>query len=485
MKKVTLVLLSSLIGGIVAFTLPKIFNQKPDVQQVEYVSPLSDNANHFTRSSANYANMAENVDFTDAAGKTVNTVVHIQTQLRRQSTFYDDFFYFFSNPYYRGNDTYSAFGSGVIISEDGYIITNNHVVQDAESVKVTLNDKRVFPAKVIGTDPSSDLALIKIEASDLHAIVFGNSDDVRIGQWVLAVGNPFNLTSTVTAGIVSAKARNINILGENSSDSPIESFIQTDAAVNPGNSGGALVNTNGELIGINTAIKSNTGNFTGYSFAIPSNIVRKIAADLKQYGIVQRAYLGVQVAEMNEKLADSKGTSINGVYIAKVVPDGAAAKAGLKDGDVILEINKKRINSYPEMIEEVAQYSPGERIEVTYERDKKELKTNIILLNRTGSTNILKPDDIYSSEMHGAKFATLSVSDLKKMRLKHGVAVEEVGDSELARIGIKNGFIITSIDDKPIKKVEDINYLKSKKGKIIIEGTYPGHWKTYYYVLVL
>ena len=309
------------------------------------------------------------LDFTFAAEKTVHGVVHIQCETTVQSVFYDDFFSFLLPPQSRER-SYQTSGSGVIISEDGYVITNNHVVQDAETINVVLNDKRSFVARLVGNDPSSDLAVIKIEADGLEPLQFGNSDEVKIGEWVLAVGNPFNLTSTVTAGIVSAKARNINILGNKMSNAPIESFIQTDAAVNPGNSGGALVNLKGELVGINTAIASSTGSYTGYSFAIPSNIVRKVTSDLIQYGMTQKANIGVHFAEMDSKLAEVKGIkSVRGIYIGYVIKDGAADKAGIKDGDIITSIDGKSVNSNAEFNEVLAQHSPGDVVKVAIERD--------------------------------------------------------------------------------------------------------------------
>ena len=315
-------------------------------------------------------------DFVQAAEMTVHTVVNIRTEFVRKTSLYDDFFGFFGN---QNQQILTASGSGVIIADDGYIVTNNHVVQDAEKIEVTLNNKRAFFAKIIGTDPSTDLALLKIDAKELPTVKYGNSDNVRIGEWVLAVGNPFNLTSTVTAGIVSAKARNINILGKNSNESPIESFIQTDAAVNPGNSGGALVNTKGELVGINAAIASSTGSYTGYSFAIPVNIVRKVVEDLKNYGIVQRAFLGVSIAEIDEKLAENKKLNgLKGVYIGAVTKNGSAIKAGIKEGDILTVVNGKNINSNSELLETIGQYHPGDKVLVGILRDDKPMEIEVL-----------------------------------------------------------------------------------------------------------
>lgn len=302
----------------------------------------------------------------NAAEKTINSVVHIKTIMLQKSNVYSYFYDSQGNLYRQGQkpNYYVATGSGVILTSDGYIATNNHVVAGAYEIYVTLNDKRSFKAKIIGRDPGTDLAVIKVDTKDLQFLEFGNSDAVRIGEWVLAVGNPFNLTSTVTAGIVSAKARDIHLVGPQH-NSAIDSYIQTDAAVNPGNSGGALVNELGYLIGINAAIASNTGSYTGYSFAIPSNIVKKVVGDLIQFGSVKRAYLGVQISELNEKVADYLGMEkIKGVFIANVVPDGAASRAGIKDQDVILQINMQEVNSRSQLVERMAQYQPGENIVV-------------------------------------------------------------------------------------------------------------------------
>ena len=413
------------------------------------------------------------LDFTFAAEKTV------------QSVFYDDFFSFLLPPQSRER-SYQTSGSGVIISEDGYVITNNHVVQDAETINVVLNDKRSFVARLVGNDPSSDLAVIKIEADGLEPLQFGNSDEVKIGEWVLAVGNPFNLTSTVTAGIVSAKARNINILGNKMSNAPIESFIQTDAAVNPGNSGGALVNLKGELVGINTAIASSTGSYTGYSFAIPSNIVRKVTSDLIQYGMTQKANIGVHFAEMDSKLAEVKGIkSVRGIYIGYVIKDGAADKAGIKDGDIITSIDGKSVNSNAEFNEVLAQHSPGDVVKVAIERDGKPFYFDVTLFNSMGNTDIIRNDTEAAEQILSGSFREVNDKEKQQYGISKGIVIEKVGKSPFARLGIKNGFIITSIDKKVNISIEDIRQLEKKKGKLIVEGFYPNDSRTYYFVLVL
>ncbi len=425
------------------------------------------------------------LDFTFAAEKTVHGVVHIQCETTIQSVFYDDFFSFLLPPQTRER-SYQTSGSGVIISEDGYIITNNHVVQDAETINVVLNDKWSFVARLIGNDPSSDLAVIKIDADGLEPLEFGNSDEVKIGEWVLAVGNPFNLTSTVTAGIVSAKARNINILGNKMSNAPIESFIQTDAAVNPGNSGGALVNLKGELVGINTAIASSTGSYTGYSFAIPSNIVRKVTSDLIKYGVTQKANMGVHFAEMDSKLAEVKGIkSVRGIYIGYVIKDGAADKAGIKDGDIITSIDGKNVNSNAEFNEVLAQHSPGDVVKVEIERDGKLLYFDVKLFNSMGNTDIIRNDTEATEQILGGSFREVNDKEKQQYGISKGVVIEKAGKSPFARLGIKNGFIITSIDKKVNISIEDIRQLEKKKGKLIVEGFYPNDSRTYYFVLVL
>lgn len=329
-------------------------------------------------------------DFTEVASLTIDAVVHIKTEMTRLTPLYQTFFGMIID---RGvkRQTYNAFGSGVIISEDGYIVTNNHVVQDAERVFVTLNNKKVMPARIVGIDPATDLAVIKIEATGLQSIPFGNSDSARIGEPVLAIGNPFNLTSTVTAGIISAKARDMNIINNPGVESTIESFIQTDAAVNSGNSGGALVNGRAELIGINTAIASGNGYYTGYSFAIPSNIARKVSSDLRQYGAVQRGYLGVNVVEVTDDVAKQLGLEEPmGIYIARVIPDCAADRAGMRQGDILLKVNNMDVNSYASMMEEVALFNPGDEVDVEYLRDGKTRTARLKLLNSNGNTQIVR-----------------------------------------------------------------------------------------------
>ena len=318
------------------------------------------------------------VDFTQAAERSVEAVVHVKTKYYRQQQYVDPFYqFFFGRPKQSQQPSAMASGSGVILSNDGYIVTNNHVIEDANEIEVVLNDKRTFAAQLIGTDPNTDLALLKIEATDLPTIEIGNSDDLRVGEWVLAVGNPFNLTSTVTAGIVSAKARSINILN---SDMKIESFIQTDAAVNPGNSGGALVNTRGQLVGINTAIASQTGSYTGYAFAIPTAIMQKVVADLRQYGTVQRALLGIRMLDITQQVKDQLSLeSMEGVYVGEVISGSAADKAGMKAGDVIVQVDGRPINASSQLQEQIGRKNPGDQIIILVRRGHRSVSLQVTL----------------------------------------------------------------------------------------------------------
>lgn len=424
------------------------------------------------------------IDFTKAAENSIHSVVHIQCEYSQQTNFYDDFFGFII-PQQRARSIQTS-GSGVIIKNDGYIITNNHVVQDADSIQVILNDNRTYSAKIIGTDASADLAVIKIDAKDLPIIEFGDSDKTKIGQWVLAVGNPFNLTSTVTAGIISAKARNLNILGNKMNQNPLEFFIQTDAAVNPGNSGGALVDLDGKLIGINTAIASNTGSYAGYSFAIPSNIVKKITEDIMKYGTTQKAFLGVNIAEVNSNLAQNKGIKeVRGLYIASVLENGAANKAGLKEGDILTKIDGKNVNSNAELNEILAQSSPGEKIKITVERDGIASEKEITLLNEKGDISIIKEENKNIITSLNAQMRELTAKEKKDYNINNGFVIEKLNNSPFARLGIKKGFIITGIDRQANISIEDIKNLSTRKGKIVLEGFYPNDYRTFYFVLVL
>ena len=449
---------------------------------------LSEHSKLFHQTSYNNATIPQKyIDFTTVAKNSVESVVHIKTIYNTKPTYYDDYFNledFLEGRIYSNRNKLPkqiiASGSGVIISDDGYIVTNNHVVADADNIQVTLNDKRTYEATIIGTDPSTDLALIKIDEKDLSFINYGNSNEVQVGEWVLAIGNPFNLTSTVTAGIVSAKARNINVLGGNTSNN-IESFIQTDAAVNKGNSGGALVNSKGELIGINAAIASRTGFYEGYSFAIPVNIVRKVVDDLLQFGEVQRAYIGVSITELNADLARNKGIdNISGVYINDVTPAGPADNAGIEAGDVILSIDGIDVNTSSELLGVIGQYRPGKKISIKINRKNNTKTYEILLTDENGNTEYIKHKD--AQNLLGAKFKKADPKELRKLGLGNGVKIERIQKgSVLYNAGIKEGFIVVEVDNKPVKTAKDISkIIKMKKGGILFSGMYPNGIKAYY-----
>ena len=417
-------------------------------------------------------------DFVDAAESSVNAVVHIMTKVVRQSTTYNDFFgallgQLYGYPGQTRNNTMVAYGSGVVLTPDGYIVTNNHVVDGADEVEVTFNNKVKRTATIIGTDPTTDLALIKVDASDLEYLTFGNSDDVRIGEWVLAVGNPFNLTSTVTAGIVSAKARNLSILGEGTS---VESFIQTDAAVNPGNSGGALVNTKGELVGINAAIASHTGSYEGYSFAIPSNIVRKVVDDLLLYGTAQRGYLGVQIAELTQELAQKEGLeNIEGVYVAEITNGGAAELAGLKAGDVITTINGKAVNSTTQLRESVGQYRPGDKVDVEVNRNGKHQHYNLTLLNEAGNVNVVKKGESFFNSELGLMLQPVNQNDMSRLGVENGLKIVQIRQGRFMNSGVPVDFVITKVNGYAVNDKNGLeSALQNKRSRrTTIEGVYP------------
>jgi serine protease Do len=427
--------------------------------------------------------------FVKAAEATVNTVVHVRTKspAKQVSFSHDPFFdFFFGRPQMERQEPrmQEGAGSGVIISSDGYIVTNNHVVTRSTSIEVTLNDKRTFEATLIGSDPNTDIALIKIDAKDLPVSVFGDSDALSVGEWVLAVGNPFNLTSTVTAGIVSAKARSINIL---SGDMKIESFIQTDAAINPGNSGGALVNLQGELVGINTAIATPTGSYTGYGFAVPSSIVQKVVLDLKQFGAVQRAVLGVQIGDITNELAKEKDLkTLNGVYLHSVVENGAADKAGLKAEDIIQQINGIRVNTVAQLQEQLSRFRPGDQVTIQVLRKNKELTVRATLKNKLGNT------DVVNSQVDVEKYFEIKVKEIdnqtkNQLRLSYGLQISELKKGKLFDQGIKNNYIIVSVNNQAIRTKDDLQqaldtalHAADRNKVLFITGVYPNGVRAYY-----
>jgi len=455
MKKFSTLILVSFLGGAITLGSYKLFfeknndvNKATEIRQ-QIISPKL----------VNYATPAENTDFTKAANATLSAVVHVKNvSVQEVEDPFSAFFYGSSN---KREFKQVGSGSGVIISKDGYIITNNHVIANAKTLEVTLNDKRKFKAKVIGADPNTDIALVKINAADLPYIPFGNSDNVKVGQWVLAVGNPFNLTSTVTAGIISAKGRNIDI---NKNKRAIESFIQTDAVVNPGNSGGALVNTRGELIGINSAIESITGSYMGYSFAIPSNIAKKVIEDMMLYGKVQRAYMGVNVDNLNaDKAQKYEVPNTQGVIIVNILDDGAAKKAGLKKDDIIVQINKVAINKYADLVGFLGTKRPGDKINVTVIRNGVNETVPLTLKNRFGKETVSKSDFV---NYYIGNVKSLTKSEKNKFDINYGVKIANLTNHELKAKGVQNNDIILKINDIKIDNINDLSmYLQNNENK--------------------
>ena len=491
-KKTLLALL--VVAGVSSATSIALFSTLQDKSETTSINADTDPSAYATPTTFTpvVSRPAVETDFTRAAASTVNAVVSIKSttmqQQRSSGSMEEELFrYFFG----QGRRDYTpqprvGMGSGVIISEDGYIVTNNHVIDQADKIEVTLNDKRSFEATLIGSDPVTDLALLKIDAEKLPIVRFGDSDKLQVGEWVLAVGNPFQLNSTVTAGIVSAKSRNLGMIAP-SSRMGIESFIQTDAAVNPGNSGGALVNTAGELVGINTAIYSETGNYAGYSFAIPTSIVSKVITDLKQYGTVQRAMLGVSIMEMNDQLAKEKKIELRkGVYVAEVSERSAALEAGLESGDVIVAINGVATPTVAILQEQIARYRPGDKVKIEYFRGKDKKEADATLKNSDGNTEVTKASNI---DMLGATLKEASDELKNKLRIRGGVEVAKVKEGQFKKAGIRDGFVILDINGERIMNVKNVEavFQALMRGEIrdkvmFIKGLYPNGRAAYYAV---
>ena len=479
MKRTILIILIGFLSGIGGswFYENTIVQKKSAVEEIpisnETVSDKNSNASIVVNpalerdltvnSKSNlHASMLRPTDFIQASKSSTKSVVYIKTisQNRYRSTWMDWFFG-------EGAGQSISTGSGVIYRRDGHIITNNHVVKDADNIEVIIG-KKAYDATVVGTDPSSDLAVLKVESSQLPAIKIGSSRNVEVGEWVLAVGNPFNLTSTVTAGIVSAKGRELNIM---KSIFPLESFIQTDAAINPGNSGGALVNLEGELIGINTAILSKTGSYAGYGFAVPSDIVIKVVDDIIDYGEVQKAFFGAEVLDIDADIAEKIETDdYSGVVISYVEEDGAAASMGVKKGDIILKLDNETINSRSQFEEILSYHSPGDKINVTYKRNRKIINNSLVLTNREGTTDLLKRE-IYTFKSLGADFEKVSKVERNLLNIDHGVRVIKIRYGLISQMDINEGFIITYINKVPIKDPETLADILTKiRGKVYLEG---------------
>lgn len=484
MKKAFFVLgivaVSAVAGGLTAWSMGA-GKGTPEVQYIEReVERNPSLGTHFTAYEAD-----KYPDLTYAAENAVKAVVNIEAiqQIEvPQRRSYDPFLEFFGIPQEYGNDgsrpqyrEARAGGSGVIISKDGYVVTNNHVVDGATKLRVKLNDGRTFDAKLIGKDSATDVALLKIDGDDdLPTLPFGSSDALRLGEWVLAIGSPFDLQSTITAGIVSAKARN---LGAIPNDFRIESFIQTDAAVNPGNSGGALVNTRGELVGINTLIKSQTGSYIGYSFAIPESIVRKVVVDLKEYGVVQRAMLGIMFRPVDQDFLDSEGKELGikelgGIYVASVVEGGSASEAGIRKGDIILSIDGVKVNDSATVQELIARRRPNDKVKISVKRDGDVKQIDVTLRNKAGKTELITKEDVDVVEALGGKFADAGTKLCRELDIRGGVQVVGVkSDGILARARVKQGFVITHINDRPVYAVSDLEHMTEKVRSI--DGIYP------------
>ncbi|NDV66972.1 Do family serine endopeptidase [Bacteroides sp. 224] len=481
-------LFSSAVAGLTTYTMLKPSQD----QQVEasYDDVFKQNSN--VKLAAFDAMAAQPVDFTLAAENSVHAVVHIKsTELSKTRTVQqapDIFDFFFGDPSGRQRQVQSqprvGFGSGVIISKDGYVVTNNHVIEGADEISVKLNDNREFKGRVIGTDPSTDLALVKIEGDDFPTIPVGDSDALKVGEWVLAVGNPFNLTSTVTAGIVSAKARSLGVYSGG-----VESFIQTDAAINKGNSGGALVNAKGELIGINAVLSSPTGAYAGYGFAIPTSIMTKIIADLKQYGTVQRALLGIRGRSIGdseipdeEKAKEKDLGVVDGVWVAEIVEGGSAASADIKENDVIVGIDGKTIRNFADLQEALARHRPGDKVKVKLIRDKKEKTVEVTLKNEQGTTKVIKQAGM---EILGAAFKELSADTKKQLNLSAGIEVTGVTNGKMQDAGVRKGFIILKANQKTVRAVSDLEEVLKEARRtpdqvLFISGMFPSGKRAYF-----
>ncbi|MBR5170979.1 MAG: Do family serine endopeptidase [Muribaculaceae bacterium] len=500
-KLAIMLVVASIMGSAVTMMATSELQKKGVITDTYVVNKESKASNDgFVQTSSRPVDLSR--DFTDVAENTINCVVSIKNYATPKQNYYggdffDPFEFFFGpgyggsqrprqqQPQQKGEPKLAGSGSGVIISPDGYIVTNNHVIDGAEKLEVTLNDNRQYNATVVGSDEKTDIALIKINAKDLHAITFGNSDAVKAGQWCVAVGNPFGFNSTVTAGIISAKARGMS---DNSANNGIKAFIQHDAAVNPGNSGGALVNTAGELIGINTMIYSQTGNYSGVSFAVPSNTVKKVITDIKQYGTVQRAVLGIQYSELTaEKAKEEKITATSeGIYVAKVSDRSAAKEAGLQEGDVIVKLNGARVKDSGEMQEEMNKLRPGDKAEVEYYRDNKLRRTTVTFKNDQGNTKMTKQSDVMSL---GCAFTELSAEDKEDLAITKGLKVVGIKAGKFKNAGIRDGFIITDINNIPVDSRDDVESIynqimrSSDSDKVMfITGFYPTGKKVYYAV---
>lgn len=507
MKKFGFLVLAAILGSALTIGTNNLLNDRKDGKtlKIEHITGTPVVGATYT---VNNKGEVVPLEFTKVAKNVMPAVVHIkstqlqqvrQYQQRRQQDPFHDFFeddifrHFFGpqfrsespRPQQRGPQPRVGAGSGVIIAEDGYIVTNNHVIDNADDIEVTLEDNRVFKAKVVGVDPSTDLALLQIKEKGLPFLPLVNSDEVEVGEWVLAVGNPFNLNSTVTAGIVSAKGRNINILQDRSA---IESFIQTDAAINPGNSGGALVDLRGGLIGINTAIASPTGAYAGYGFAVPANIVSKVVQDLRKYGMVQRGYLGLVIRSVDGNFAKEKNLQLTeGVFVDSVTANSAAGAAGIEIGDIIQKVNGINVKNTAQLLEIIGRYHPGDKVKISINRDNKPLDINVVLRNQDGKTKMYERDTKEILEVLGIELKELDKASARKLDIDGGLQIIKLHSGILKRqTDMREGFIITKLNGKPMSSIEAfVNMLENKKGGVMFEGVYEDYPGVYYYAFGL
>ena len=462
-------LLMAVLGGFIAlFAYTKIIG-KP-AQSVARDSSVINSS--FAKPLLTSFEMTEGqVDFTFAAEQTVHAVVHVHVVAKVDQPDNPFMQFFYGDNYKSSPREVSGYGSGVIISPDGYIITNNHVIEDADNIEVKLNDNREFKAEVVGRDPSTDIALLKIKAENLSFLKYGDSEKLKVGEWVLAVGNPFNLSSTVTAGIVSAKGRNLQLINSNYS---IESYIQTDAALNPGNSGGALVDTKGQLVGITSAILSPSGAYSGYSFAIPVSIVSKVVDDIRKYGEVQRALIGIQMDEVSPEVAEKQNlTAVKGVLITKIIEGGAAEEAKLKKDDIITKMDGISIDTRADIQEQVGKHSPGDKVILTYFRDGKENTVPVTLKNISGNISVVAKG-MGVDEIFGARFEALSNYDTRMFNIDYGVRIIDLGDGKFKDMGLKKGTILLSVNGKKVRTPDEVRQATNNESNLrTIEGYQP------------
>jgi serine protease Do len=490
-------MLSALMGGSMAIGGYKLLEEDNQAQQQQLQNA---NVRYSSLMRDSDVKVPAGLNFVAAAQSVTPAVVHVMTEYSprtasrsRQNEMLDPFLRDFFGDEFGGGDYHQqpggpqvGSGSGVIIASNGYIVTNNHVIDKADKIEVVLEDKRKLKATLVGTDPSTDIALLKVDGDNLPTVRYGNSDNIKVGEWVLAVGNPFNLNSTVTAGIISAKGRSVGIVQDVDAQGfnrGIESFLQTDAVVNPGNSGGALVNLNGDLVGINTAIASRRGSFEGYSFAVPSSIVSKVVDDLLKHGEVQRAFLGVHMREVDASLAkEKKIKNLSGVYIIDFSENSAAKAAGLEKGDIITQVNDVPVNTSAQLQEQVARYRPGDKIKVTYLRGDEVKTSTTVLRNRMGDTKVVKREEAKAITFSGAKFEPLTKEEMSKLNLPGGAKVSSIRSSEFKNTGIEDGFIITRIDKNRVEKPQDVERLLKNAGDegVLLEGIYPDGRRAYY-----